>query len=102
MKKFNLVVTETLQRDVEIEAEDEAEALRILEDEYSEGKICLDYQDLVDTEFSNCTYTKNEIQIMNQITKFCENECCENQCCSEDDCILFRIEKIIEDGYYNE
>jgi hypothetical protein len=102
MKIFNLVITETLQRDVEIEAEDDVEALQLLEDKYNKNEIILDYQDLVDTEFSNCKYTKKEIQILNQITNFCENECNECKCCPEETCILFRIEKIIKDGYYHE
>lgn len=99
-KLFNLIITETLQRECEIEAESEDEALQILEDKYHDCEIVLDYADLVDTEFSNCKYTKKEIQILNQITNFCKNDCAECECCVEDDCVLFRIEKIIENGFY--
>lgn len=100
MKTFDLVVTETLQREVEIEAEEESIAIEELEKKYNDGEIVLDYSDLIDTEFSNCKYTKKDIQVLDQISTFCENECSECNCCSEDNCVLYRIEKIIENGYY--
>lgn len=99
MAWFDLVVTETLQREVEIEAESEDEAIVKLEQDYNDSVIVLDYSDLVDTEFSNCKYTKKEIQIMGQIANFCEKECPSCQQCPEDECVLFRIEKIIENGF---
>lgn len=41
-------------------------------------------------------FTNKEDQIMNEITEFYTN--CEScQCCPEDDCVLFRIERIIVD-----
>ena len=35
-------------------------------------------------------------EIMNEITDFCE-ECPSHECCPEDECVLYRIEQIIED-----
>ena len=40
-------------------------------------------------------YTKKDTKILTQITTFCENECAERECCIEEECILWRIEKLI-------
>lgn len=61
MKEFNLYLTETLQRQFEIEADTEDEALKVLEQKYNDGEIFCDYDDLVDVEFSNCPLSKAEI-----------------------------------------
>jgi hypothetical protein len=37
-----------------------------------------------------------EDQIMNEITEFCR-DCKSCECCPEEECILFRIERIIVD-----
>ena len=37
---------------------------------------------------------KKEVKIMNEITDFCE-QCPSKDCCPEEDCVLFRIEKIL-------
>lgn len=95
-------MTETLQRKCEVEAESEQQALETLEKKYRDSEIVLDYQDLVDTEFSNCSYSKKEKLIMGQIAAFCERECGENGCCPEGTCVLYRIQKIIEDGFYED
>lgn len=50
-KKFTVEVTETLQRRVEVEAEDEKSALDIALNMYREEEIVLDYNDYVDTDF---------------------------------------------------
>lgn len=101
LKIYDVVITETLQRECEIEANSEEEALEILEEKYNDCEIVLDYSDLVDTEFSNCKYTKKEINVMNEIHNFCKKECSEGvNNCAEDTCPLYRIEKIIEQGYY--
>lgn len=100
MPIFKTYITETLQREVEVEAADENEAVEKTEELYKDSEVILDYSDLTNTEFSNCKYSEKEVQIMNQISNFCEKECGECQCCPEDTCVLFRIEKIIEDGFY--
>lgn len=41
-------------------------------------------------------YTKKENEIMQLATDFCENHCSECYCCVEDECVLYRIQKIIE------
>jgi hypothetical protein len=95
-KIFNVKVTEVLQRKCEIEAETEDEALEILESKYYDEEIVLDSQDLIDTEFSNCGYSKKEIEIMNEIHSFCKYDCGEGVYnCAEEKCVLWRIEKII-------
>lgn len=97
MKKYSLVVTETLQRTVEIEANDEQEALEKLEEMYYSENIVLDYQDFKGVEFSNCLYTDKEQKIMNQIHSYCQHDCGEGVYnCAEDECPLYRIEKIVE------
>ena len=40
-------------------------------------------------------YTEKETQILNETTNFCESECGNVLNCAEEECILFRIEKII-------
>lgn len=41
-----------------------------------------------------------EHEIINDIHNFCENECGVRESCPEDDCILFRIEKLIIGSEY--
>lgn len=98
---YKVYVTETLRRECEIEATSEDEALELLEEKYNESEIILDYSDLVDTEFSNCSHSKKEIETLNQISEFCKSECGDHDCCCEGDCVLYRIKKIIEDGFYD-
>lgn len=74
MKTFQVFLTETLQRDFEIEAESEEDALKKLESLYENGKVYLDYSDLKDVEFSNCPYSKAEIELMN--TRNVEDKLC--------------------------
>lgn len=97
----NLYLTEVLQREVEIEAESVEEALDKLEEQYNESEIVLDYSDLKSTEFTDSEMSKKEILIMGEIGGFCET-CNLLSHCVEGDCIVFRIEKIIEDGFYHE
>ena len=93
---YSLVVTETLQRTVEIEAVNESDALEILERKYKDEEIVLDYQDLVNTEFTNSKYTEKETQILNEIHNYCKLECGEGvNNCVEENCPLYRIEQII-------
>lgn len=50
-KKFVVEVTETLQRQVEIEAENEQEALQKAKDLYRDEEIVLGWQDFVENDF---------------------------------------------------
>ena len=50
-KKFVVEITETLQRQVEVEASDEKEALNKVMDMYNEEEIVLDYVDFVGNDF---------------------------------------------------
>ena len=96
MKKFNLVITETLQREVEIEANSENEALEILDNKYYNEEIVLNESDLTNTEFTNSKYTEKETQILNEIHNYCKLECGEGvNNCVEENCPLYRIEQII-------
>ena len=49
MKKFKIEITETLQRIIEVDAEDVDEALRITMHLYRNGEIVLGDQDFIDT-----------------------------------------------------
>ena len=42
-----------------------------------------------------------EENILNEITNFCSNECGNTQNCAEEDCVLYRIEKIVVQGGIN-
>ena len=55
MKTYYISVTETLNKIVEVHAENEQEALQKAEDSYYNGEFELDYNDRVDTEFENDT-----------------------------------------------
>ena len=55
MKTFYISVTETLNKIVEVHAEDSSEALQIAEDAYYNGEIVLDSEDFVDTDFNDET-----------------------------------------------
>ena len=55
MKTFYISVTETLNRIVEVHAEDSSEALQKAEDAYYNEEIVLDSEDFVDTDFNDET-----------------------------------------------
>lgn len=55
MKTYYIRVTETLDRIVEVHAEDLSEALQKAEDAYYNGEIVLDSEDYVDTQFNDET-----------------------------------------------
>lgn len=55
MKTYYISVTETLNKIVEVHAENEQEALQKAEDSYYNDEFELDYNDRVDTEFENDT-----------------------------------------------
>ena len=55
MKTYYIRVTETLDRIVEVHAEDLGEALQKAEDSYYNGEIVLDSEDFVDTQFNDET-----------------------------------------------
>ena len=55
MKTFYISITETLNKIVEVHAEDSGEALQKAEDAYYNGEIELDHDDYVDVEFEDDT-----------------------------------------------
>ena len=55
MKTFYISVTETLNRIVEVHAEDEYEAIHKVSDAYHDEQIVLDSDDYVDVDFDNVT-----------------------------------------------
>ena len=55
MKTYYISVTETLNKIVEVHAENEQEALQKAEDSYYNDEFELDYNDRVNTEFENNT-----------------------------------------------
>lgn len=50
-RKFTVEITETLQRQVEVEAEDAFEAEAIVREMYRNEEVVLDAEDYIDTEF---------------------------------------------------
>lgn len=52
MKKFTVEITETLQRQIEVEAADENEAISKVEDMYRNEEVVLDSGDYIDAEFN--------------------------------------------------
>ena len=49
--KYQVEITETLQKTVEVEAENESEAISEVEGQYYSGEIELDSSDFIDTKF---------------------------------------------------
>lgn len=55
MKTYYISITETLNKIVEVQAEDECEAISKVEDAYYSDEVELDYNDKVDVTFDNDT-----------------------------------------------
>lgn len=55
MKTYYISITETLNKVVEVKAEDEREALSKASDAYYRGEVVLDSEDFVDTDFNDET-----------------------------------------------
>lgn len=51
MEKFNIEITETLQKVVTVEAKTLAEAIEKVKEDYNDGEIELDAMDLVETTY---------------------------------------------------
>ena len=49
--KYNVIITETLEKTIEIEAENETNAIDIARDKYNKEEVILTADDLVDTDF---------------------------------------------------
>ena len=50
-KQYNVTITETLQRTILVEADNEQHALNIVQDDYNNDNIVLDYSDFQNVEF---------------------------------------------------
>ena len=59
MKKYEVLVEETLSKMIEVQAEDESEALEIVKEMYKNCEIVLDYEDFFNVEIG---YEINEIE----------------------------------------
>ena len=55
MKTYYISITETLNKVVEVKAEDEREALSKASAAYYRGEVVLDSEDFVDTDFNDAT-----------------------------------------------
>lgn len=54
MNKYNVQITEYLQRIITVEAESEEDAIAIVESEYDLGHIVLDYSDFKEKDIELC------------------------------------------------
>lgn len=72
MKTYYIRVTETLDRIVEVHAEDLSEALQKAEDAYYNGEIVLDSEDYVDTQFNDETEETINNYELGEMPKFYE------------------------------
>ena len=50
-KQYNVTITETLQRTILVEADNEQHALNMVQDDYDNDNIVLDYSDFQNVEF---------------------------------------------------
>ena len=53
MNKYNIEITETIQKTIEVEAENEQEALHIAMKKYKDSEVLLTYEDFIDVDFKN-------------------------------------------------
>lgn len=95
---FKLYVKETLQRKIDIEADDIEEAIQMVKTKYDDCEIVLDAADHVETTISDSEFDETEKKILDEITTFCGEHCPSVRDCPEEECVLFRIEKLIERG----
>lgn len=51
MKTYNVTITETLQRTILVEADNEQHALNMVKDDYDNENIVLDYSDFKKVDF---------------------------------------------------
>lgn len=51
MKTYNVIITETLQRTILVEADNEQHALNMVQDDYNNENIVLDYSDFKKVDF---------------------------------------------------
>lgn len=51
MKTYNVTITETLQRTILVEADNEQHALNMVKDDYNNENIVLDYSDFKKVDF---------------------------------------------------
>ena len=86
--KNKITIIETLKREVSGSIED-------VERKYKNSEIVLDAGDFVGVEITDNKYTALENAILNEIHNFCINHCESCKCCPEEECVLFRIEKLI-------
>lgn len=63
MKTFEIEIKETLQRVIEVEAESEEEACKIVSDKYNNEEIILDDSDFVDKEISSYLYSEKYLYL---------------------------------------
>lgn len=50
-KQYNVTITETLQRTILVEADNEQHALNMVQDDYNNDNIVLDYSDFQNVDF---------------------------------------------------
>lgn len=53
MNKYNIEITETIQKTIQVEAENEQEALRIAMKRYKNSEVILTDEDFIDVDFKN-------------------------------------------------
>ena len=63
MRKFNIKITETLQRQIEVKVNSKEEALRLVKSKYKNEEIILDSENYVSTDFNviNELITKDKV-----------------------------------------
>ena len=71
MPTYKIEITETLQRQIEVEASSKEEALKKIKEQYQNQEIVLNENDYVDTEYSYIEKIKNKNeQIPGEKTKW--------------------------------
>ncbi len=65
MKKFNIEITEILQKNISIKAKDFSQALELISRKYKDEEIVLSSEDYISTDFSMCNDNEEVRELIN-------------------------------------
>ena len=65
MKKFNIEITEILQKNISIKAKDFSQALELISRKYKEEEIVLSSEDYISTDISMCNDNEEVRELIN-------------------------------------
>ncbi len=70
MKKFKVTITETLSRNIEVQALSQSDAIKIVKDNYQKSDIVLDESDLKATDIDITNSLSKKEDLINSIIEY--------------------------------